>query len=113
MFGRMTATVLTRLDAGKDLETAVAELLAIGDYPQIARWIQFPTGVALFLVVPGDPESGPSMCTTVATGCGTGWILMTGNTRATTWPTSTCCSSNATSCGLSKIPAYCATGNGL
>ena len=58
MFGRMTATILTRLDAGKDLEAAVAELLAIGDYPQIARWIQFPTGVALFLVVPGDPESG-------------------------------------------------------
>ena len=58
MFGRMTATPLVRLDAGKDLEAAVVELLAIGDYPQIARWIQFPTAVALFLLVPGDPESG-------------------------------------------------------
>ncbi len=28
MFGRMAATPLVRLDAGKDLEDAVAELLA-------------------------------------------------------------------------------------
>ncbi len=58
MFGRMTATPLVRLDAGKDLELAVAELLATTEYPQIARWIQFPTAVALFLLVPKDPESG-------------------------------------------------------
>jgi len=58
MFGRMTATILTRLDAGKDLEVAVAELLAVADYPKISRWIQFPTGVMLFLLVPGDPQSG-------------------------------------------------------
>src|SRR6266566_9890415 len=38
MFGRMTATPLIRLDAGKSLEVAVAELLATTDYPQIARW---------------------------------------------------------------------------
>jgi hypothetical protein len=30
---------------------AVAELLATTEYPQIARWIQFPTGAALFLHV--------------------------------------------------------------
>ncbi len=58
MFGRMTVTPLVRLDAGKDLELAVAELLATTEYPQIARWIQFPTAVALFLLVPNDPESG-------------------------------------------------------
>lgn len=58
MFGRMTATPLVRLDAGKTLEVAVAELLATTEYPQIARWIQFPTAVALFLLVPKDPESG-------------------------------------------------------
>jgi len=54
----MTATPLVRLDAGKDLETALAELLATTDYPQIARWIQFPTATMLFLLVPNDPESG-------------------------------------------------------
>ena len=46
MFGRMNATPLDRLDAGKTLEVAVAELLATTEYPQIARWIQFPTALA-------------------------------------------------------------------
>ncbi len=57
MFGRMTATPIVRLDAGKNLEVAVAELLAATEYPQIASWIQFPTALALFLVVPKDSES--------------------------------------------------------
>jgi hypothetical protein len=58
VFGRVTATPLVRLDASKELEMAVAELLATTDYPQIARWIQFPTATMLFLLVPNDPESG-------------------------------------------------------
>lgn len=58
MFGRMTAIPIVRLDAGKGLEVAVAELLGTTEYPQIARWIQFPTAVVLFLVAPKDPESG-------------------------------------------------------
>jgi hypothetical protein len=58
MFGCMTARLFARIDAGKDLEMAVADLLATTDYPQIARWIQFPTAAALFLMVPNDPESG-------------------------------------------------------
>ncbi len=58
MFGRMTATPIVRLDAGKNLHLAVAELLAATEYPEIARRIQFPTALALFLLVPKDPESG-------------------------------------------------------
>ncbi len=58
MFGHVRATILARLDAGKELEVAVAELLATTDYPQIARWIQFPTATMLFLLVPNDPDSG-------------------------------------------------------
>ena len=58
MFGRMSAMSLVRLDAGTELEVAVAELLAVGDYPEIARWIQFPRGLMLFLLVPGDAASG-------------------------------------------------------
>ena len=58
MFGRMSAMSLVRLDAGTELEVAVAELLAVGDYPEIARWIQFPRGLMLFLMVPGDSRSG-------------------------------------------------------
>ena len=58
MFGRMSAMPFVRLDAGKELEIAVAELLAATDYPEIARWIQFPRGLMLFLLVPGDIGSG-------------------------------------------------------
>jgi len=58
MFGCMTAKVFARVDTGKDLEVAVAELLATTGHPQIARWIQFPTATMLFLLVPNDPESG-------------------------------------------------------
>ena len=58
MFGRMSAMPLVRLDAGKELEVAVAELLAATDYPEIARWVQFPRGLMLFLLVPGDTGSG-------------------------------------------------------
>ena len=58
MFGRMTATPLIRLDAGKSLDVAVSELLAATYNPQIVRWIQFPTAAVLLLLVPNDPESG-------------------------------------------------------
>ncbi len=51
MFGRMMATPLIGPDAGKDLEVAVAELLVATDYPQIARWIQFPTAAVLLLAL--------------------------------------------------------------
>ncbi len=50
-FGRMTATRIVRLDAGKDPRVVVAELLAATEYPQIALWIQFPTALPLFLLV--------------------------------------------------------------
>jgi hypothetical protein len=46
-----------RLEAGHNLEGAVGELLATTEYPQVARWIQFPAAVALFPLVPSDPEA--------------------------------------------------------
>jgi hypothetical protein len=57
MFGRMSAMPLARFDAGKEFEIAVAELLAATDYPEIARWVQFPRGLMLFLLVPGGTGS--------------------------------------------------------
>ena len=54
----MTVTPIVRLDAGKNLEVAVAELLATTEYPQIGRWIQFRRRWVLFLLVPRDSESG-------------------------------------------------------
>ena len=63
MFGQMTVDPLIRLQRGgfdgrSDLDRAVLALLAKTDYPEIARWIQFPAAVLLFLVIPGDPEGG-------------------------------------------------------
>ena len=58
MFGRMDVRPILQFDSGKELEVAVAELLAVADYPEIARWVQFPRGLMLFLMVPGDSESG-------------------------------------------------------
>ena len=63
MFGQMTVDPLIRLQRGgvsdrSDLDTAVAALLDKTDHPEIARWIQFPAAVLLFLVIPGDPEGG-------------------------------------------------------
>ena len=58
MFGCVRATPLFWPDAGKDLEVGASELAAIAEAPRIARWIQFPAAVPLFLLVPHDPESG-------------------------------------------------------
>ena len=63
MFGQMNVDPLIRLqprgsDDHSDLDRAVSALLAKTDHPEIARWIQFPAAVLLFLVVPGDPEGG-------------------------------------------------------
>jgi hypothetical protein len=63
MFGRMN--VIPVLDcrnapdeAGASLETAVARLLDLTEHPAIAKWVQFPKALFVFLIVPGDPESG-------------------------------------------------------
>ena len=58
MFGRMTVTPIVQVGAGADLQVAITTLLRAADQPEIARWIEFPEVVLLFLFVPGDPESG-------------------------------------------------------
>ena len=63
MFGQMNVDPLIRLqprgsEDHSDLDRAVSSLLDKTDHPEIARWIQFPAAVLLFLVVPGDPEGG-------------------------------------------------------
>jgi len=63
MFGPMQVAPILRIQnagSGNDgsLDAAVGRLLEVGDYPEIARWVQFPAAVLLFLMVPGDPESG-------------------------------------------------------
>ena len=58
MFGRMLVEPVVQLDPGVDLQTAVAELLKLAENVEIVRWIELPASVLLFLLVPGDPESG-------------------------------------------------------
>ena len=63
MFGTMNATPVLDLrsapqEIANSTDRAVARLLEVTDHPRIERWTQFPKAVLVFLVVPGDPESG-------------------------------------------------------
>ena len=63
MFGQMSVDPILRLHNGPgkpapDLECAMARLLVATEQPKVVRWIQFPSAVLVFLVVPGDAESG-------------------------------------------------------
>jgi hypothetical protein len=58
MFGRMTVMPIVQVGADADLQVAITTLLRAADQPEIARWIELPGLVLLFLFVPGDPESG-------------------------------------------------------
>lgn len=58
MFGRMMVTPIAQVGADADLQTAISSLLRAAEQAEIVRWIEFPNSVLLFLLVPGDPESG-------------------------------------------------------
>lgn len=58
MFGRMTVEPMLKLNPGVDLQTAIATLLKVAENVEIVRWIELPASVLLFLLVPGDPDSG-------------------------------------------------------
>jgi len=58
MFGRIMVTPILEVGADADLEAAITSLLRAAEQVEIVRWIEFPSSVLLFLLVPGDPESG-------------------------------------------------------
>src|SRR5271166_4695888 len=58
MFGQMTVEPVVQLDPGVDLQTAIATLTKVAENVEIVRWIELPASVLLFLLVPGDPDSG-------------------------------------------------------
>lgn len=58
MFGRMMVEPVVQVNPDPNLETAVAALREATEMAEIVRWIEFPASVLLFLLVPGDPESG-------------------------------------------------------
>lgn len=63
MFGRLNAVAVTDLryapeKVSDSVNRAVVRLLDLTEHPRIEKWVQFPKALFLFLVVPGDPESG-------------------------------------------------------
>ena len=58
MFGRMMVAPVVQVDPGVDLKAAVAALIKVTENVEIACWIEFPAVVLLFVLVPGDPDSG-------------------------------------------------------
>jgi hypothetical protein len=63
MFGKMNVIPVVDLrnapdDVGRCSDGAVKRLLDVTEYPKIEKWVQFPKALFLFLVVPGDQESG-------------------------------------------------------
>jgi hypothetical protein len=54
MFGQMMVESVVQVDLGADLQSAIATLIKV----EIVRWIELPASVLLFLLVPGDPDSG-------------------------------------------------------
>ncbi len=58
MFGQMMVEPIVRVGPGVDLQTAVSALTTVAENVEIVRWIELPASVLLFLLVPGDPDSG-------------------------------------------------------
>jgi len=63
MFGEMNVVSVVDLrhspdEVGGSVEEAVARLLDVTEHPKIEKWVQLPKALFVFLVVPGDPESG-------------------------------------------------------
>ena len=63
MFGVMNVIPIIDLrqapeEIAGSADAAVARLLDVTDHPRIAKWVQLPKALFLFLLVPGDPESG-------------------------------------------------------
>jgi hypothetical protein len=63
MFGKMNVVPIVNLrhaseDVGGSVDGAVGRLLDVTEYPAITKWIQLPKALLLFLMVPGDSESG-------------------------------------------------------
>ena len=58
MFGHMKAQPIIKVNPSTVTGEAIDALIAATEKAQVVRWIEFPTAVLLFLVVPGDSQSG-------------------------------------------------------
>ena len=74
---------VVQIDPCVDLQTAVAALIKVAENVAIARWIELPASVLLFLLVPGDPDSGAVYVLTARKEPGTRSTSRTSNSAAT------------------------------
>ena len=58
MFGQMMIEPVVHVDPEADLQSAIGALVKVTETVEIVRWIELPASVLLFLLVPGDPDSG-------------------------------------------------------
>jgi hypothetical protein len=58
MFGHMKTQPIIRVTPTTRIGEAVDALITATDKDQVVRWIEFPAAILLFVVVPGDSQSG-------------------------------------------------------
>jgi hypothetical protein len=58
MFGRMTVDAMLTVGPGCEPLAAVKALMEVADKTTVEKWIEFPDSVLLFVMIPGDPNSG-------------------------------------------------------
>ena len=58
MFGHMKAQPIIRVKPSTVIGEAVDALISAAENAEVVRWIEFPSAVLLFVVVPDDPQSG-------------------------------------------------------
>ena len=58
MFGRMMVEPIVQVEPGVNVQRAIAAVTKITEDVDIVRWIELLVSVLLFLLVPGDPDSG-------------------------------------------------------
>jgi hypothetical protein len=63
MFGEMFVVPIIDLrhtpeEVGGSVDAAVGRLLDVTEHPIIAKWVQLPKALFVFLMIPGDSESG-------------------------------------------------------
>ena len=58
MFGQMKAQPIIRVTPSTLVGDAVDALITATDKAQPVRWIEFPAALLLFVIVPGDSQSG-------------------------------------------------------
>jgi hypothetical protein len=58
MFGRMTTQVILKVGPRCDPAAAVCSLVKAAEQVKVVKWIEFPDSLLLFVMVPGDADSG-------------------------------------------------------